>query len=103
MEEKTPLLKKSVFHTINRKLLIEKNDNNPSFTAYENHRHVVTGPSNIGKTYYMLKILEKIGNKRPNRIITRPPNQYPHHKTTIVIRPIEKKESVVTFDDTLGA
>ena len=27
---------------------------------YENHRHVVIGPSNVGKTYYMLKIQEKI-------------------------------------------
>ena len=26
---------------------------------YENHRHVVIGPSNVGKTYYMLKTLEK--------------------------------------------
>ena len=31
---------------------------------YENHRHVVIGPSNVGKTYYMLKMLEKIGNQR---------------------------------------
>ena len=29
----------------------------------ENHRHVVIGPSNVGKTYYMLKILEKKDKK----------------------------------------
>ena len=30
-----------------------KNDINPSVSAYENHRHVIIGPSNVGKTYYM--------------------------------------------------
>ena len=38
-------------------------DNNPGVSAYENHRHVVIDPSNVGKNYYMLKILEKIGKK----------------------------------------
>ena len=70
----------------------------------ENHRHVVIGPSNVGKTYYMLKVLEKIGNKRPIHIITRSPNQYPNYKTSNEIRPINKyKGSVVIFDDMLGA
>ena len=32
---------------------------NNNVSTYENHRHVVIGPSNVGKTYYMLKILEK--------------------------------------------
>ena len=54
-----------------------ENVNNDAST-YENHRHVVIGPSNVGKTYYMLKLLEKIGNKRPINIITRSPNQYPN-------------------------
>ena len=71
---------------------------------YENHRHVVIGPSNVGKTYYMLKMLEKIGNKRPIHIITRSPNQYPNYKTSTEIKPINKyKELVVVFDDMLGA
>ena len=35
---------------------------NNKVSKFENHRHVVIGPSNVGKTYYMLKILEKIGN-----------------------------------------
>ena len=52
----------------------------------------------------MLKILEKIGNKRPNHIITRSPNQYPNYKTSNEIKPIHKyKGSVVIFDDMLGA
>ena len=71
---------------------------------YENHRHVVIGPSNVGKTFYMLKILEKIGNKRSIHIITRSPNQYPSYKTSTEIKPIKKyKGSVVIFDDMLGA
>ena len=69
-------------YNINRKkynkiVLPEKQKHNitPNISTYENHRHVVIGPSNVGKTYYMLKILEKIGNKRPIHIITRSPNQ----------------------------
>ena len=70
----------------------------------ENHRHVIIGPSNVGKTYYMLKILEKIGNKRPIHIITRSPNQYPNYKTGAEIKPMNKyKGPVVFFDDMLGA
>ena len=79
-------------------------DNNPNLSSHENHRHVVIGPSNVGKTYYMLKILEKMDNKRPIHIITRSPNQYPNYKTSTDIKPINKyKGSVVIFDDMLGA
>ena len=46
-------------------------DNNPTVSAYENHRHVINGPSNVGKTYYILEKLGKIGNKGPIQIITR--------------------------------
>ena len=82
----------------------KNNDNNVSVPAYENHAYVVIGPRNVGKTYYMLKVLEKIGNKRPLHIITRSPNQYPKYKTSNEIKPINKyKGSVVIFDDTLGA
>ena len=71
---------------------------------YENHAYVVIGPRNVGKTYYMLKILEKIGNKRPIHIITRSPKQYPNYKTSNEIKPKNKyKGSVVVFDDLLGA
>ena len=77
---------------------------NNNVSTYENHRHVIIGPSNVGKTYYMLKILEKIGNKRPIHIIARSPNQYPNYKTSNEIKPINKyKGSVVIFDDMLGA
>ena len=36
---------------------IEKVNNKVS--EFENHRHVIIGPSNVGKTYYMLKVLQK--------------------------------------------
>ena len=82
---------------------VDKN-NNDIVSTYENHRHVVIGPSNVGKTFYMLKVLEKIDNKRPIHIITRSPNQYPNYKTSNEIKPIHKyKGSVVIFDDMLGA
>ena len=84
--------------------IINNKDNNPNVLTYENHRHVVIGPSNVGKTYYMLKVLEKIGNKRPIHIITRSPNQYPNYKSSTEIKPINKyKGSIVIFDDMLGA
>ena len=52
----------------------------------------------------MLKVLEKIGNKRPIHIIPSSPNQYPNYKTSNEIKPINKyKGSVVIFDDMLGA
>ena len=56
---------------------VNKN-NNPNVLTYENHRHVIIGPSNVSKTFYMLKVFEKIGNKRPIHKITRSPNQYPN-------------------------
>ena len=40
----------------------------------ENHAYVVICLRNVGKTYYMLKLLEQIGNKKPIHIITRSPN-----------------------------
>ena len=84
---------------------VDKNkDNNPNLATYENRANVIIGPRNVGKTFYMLKILGKIGNKRPIHIITRSPNQYPNHKTSNEIKPINRyKGSVVIFDDMLGA
>ena len=88
-------IKKSKIDNVNNKF----ND-----LTLENHRHVIIGPSNVGKTYYMLKILEKLDNKRPIHIITRSPNQYPNYKTSTDIKPINKyKGSIVIFDDMLGA
>ena len=81
-----------------------ENVNNNNLSTYENRANVNIGPRNVGKTYYMLKVLEKKGNKRPIHIITRSPNQYPNHKTSNEIKPINKyKGSVVIFDDMLGA
>ena len=81
---------------------IENVYNNVS--TYENHLQVIIGPSNVGKTYYMLKVLEKIGNQRPIHIITRSPNQYPNFKTTNEIKPINKYiGSIIIFDDMLAA
>ena len=83
---------------------IDNVNNKINVPKYENHRHVVIGPRNAGKTYYMLKILEKIGNQRPIHIITRSPNHYPNFRTSNEIKPINKfKGSVVIFDDMLGA
>ena len=77
--------------------------NNNIVSKFENHRYIFIGPSNVGKTYYMLKVLEQIGNQRPIHIITRSSNQYPNYKTSNEIKPINKyKGSVVIFDDVLG-
>ena len=84
--------------------VINNKDNNPNLSTYESRANVVIGPRNVGKTYYMLKVLEKIGDKRSINIITRSPNQYPNYKTSNEIKPINKyKGSVVVFDDMLGA
>ena len=80
------------------------NNNNGIVSTNENHANVVIGPRNVGKTYCMLELLEKIGNQRPIHLITRSPNQYPNYKTSTEIKPINKyKGSVVIFDDMLGA
>ena len=99
-------MKPQIDNVKNKIVLPEKQKHNsiPNVSTYENHRHVVIGPSNVGKTYYMLKILEEKGNKRPIHIITRSRNQYPNYKTSTEIKPINKyKGSVVILDDMLGA
>ena len=87
----------------NQQPKIDKNkDNNPNVSTYQNHVYVVFDPRNVGKTYYMLKIFEKKGIKRPIHIITRSPKQNPNYKTSNEIKPINKyKGSVVMFDDML--
>ena len=80
------------------------NDNNPDVSTYENHRQVVIGPSNVCKTYCMLRVLEKIRNKRAVHILNQSKNQYPIYTTTSEFKPTKKnKGSVVTLDDMLGA
>ena len=56
------------------------NNNSDIVSTYENRANVVIGPRNVGKTFYMLNVLEKIGNKRPIHILPRSPNQYPNLK-----------------------
>ena len=76
---------------VNVKYYNNKNNvNSPGVSTNENHAYVVIGPKNIGKTYYMLKILEKDRFKKPIQIITRSPSQYPIYKTSFVIKPIDK-------------
>ena len=80
------------------------NDSNLNVSQYENHAYIVIGPRNVGKTFYMLKVLEKITDKKPIFIITRSPNQYPNYTTNSEIKTINKyKRTVVIFDDMLGA
>ena len=67
------LIQPSKINNVNK-----NNDNNVSVPAYENHAYVVFGPRYVGKTYHLLKVLEKIINKRSIHIITRSPNQYPN-------------------------
>ena len=83
-----------------------KNDkvNNNNVSTYENHTYVIIGPRNVGKTYYMIEVVEKIGKNRPIHIITRSPNQYPNYKTSTENKPINKyKGSIVIFGQRLGA
>ena len=82
------IIEKPKIDNVNNKILIPK---------YENHAYVIVGPRNVGKTYYMLKILDKIGNKRPIHIITRSPNQYPNYKTSIEIKPITNLKARLFF------
>ena len=79
-------------------------NNKNSVLTYKNHAYVVIGPINVGRTFYMLKILEELDNKRSIQIITRSPNQSPNYKTSNEIDTINKyKGSAVIFDDMLGA
>ena len=93
-----------IFNTSYQQSIIENVNNIINVLTYEKHRHVNIGPSNVGKTFYMLKVLGKIGNKRPIQIKTRSPYQNPDYKTSNEIKPINKyKVSVVNFDAMLGA
>ena len=47
---------------------ITKQCQQPNIPTYESHALVVIGPRIVGKTYYMLKVLEKTGNRRPIHI-----------------------------------
>ena len=97
-------MKKNIDTTPQKPKIDNVNNNNTDVSKFENHACVVIGPRNVGKTYYILKVVEKIGNKRPIQITTRSPNQYLNYKRSIEIEPMNKyKRSVVIFDDLLGA
>ena len=100
----TPNDIKTTSNKLDKNIENVNNNNNDIVSSYENRANVVIGGRNLGKTSYMLKVLEKIGNQRPIHIITRSPNQYPNYKTSNKIMPINKyKGSIVIFDDMLGA
>ena len=50
-----------IIENINNKKKLKINNNNVS--TYENHAYGVIGPRNVGKTFYMLKVLEKMETK----------------------------------------
>ena len=100
----TPNDLKTTSNKLDKNIENVNNNNNDIVSSYEIRANVIIGARGVGKTYYMLKILEKMDNKRPIQIITRSPNQYPNYKTSNEIKPINKyKGSVVIFDDMLGA
>ena len=79
-------------------------DDKLSVSAFRNHRQLMIGPSNVSKTFYMLKMLDKKGNKRPLHIKTRSPKKYPNCETDAKIESIDKyRGSVIIFDHMLGA
>ena len=81
----------------NRMIVPDKQnaDNNASVSAHETHRHVIIGPTNVGKTNYMRKLLGKLGNKRPIHIVIESPNQYSNFKTEIDIKLIDVYKGLV--------
>ena len=90
---------------VNNKIILpeKQKHNNNNVSTFENHAYVVIEPRDVGKTFYMLEVLQKIGNKRPIHVITRSPIQYPNYKTNTENKPINKyKGAVVLFDDMLG-
>ena len=100
---KNTLVEKEIDTTLQQPK-IDNVNNKINVPIFGNRANVIIGPKNVGKTSYMLKVLEKIDSKRPIHVITRSPNQYPSYKTSVEIKPINKyKGSVVVFDDMLGA
>ena len=77
--------------------ILNVNNKNTIVSKCENLAKFVIGPRNFGKTFYMLKMLEKLDNKRPIQMITRSPNQCPNYKTSTKIKPINKYKGSVYF------
>ena len=93
---KNTLVEKEIDTTLQQPKINKFNNKNIVVSTYENRAKVI-GPRNVGKTNYMLKVLEKIGIKRPNHIITRSHNQHPNYKTSNEIEPIKKTEDRLLF------
>ena len=79
------------------------NDNNPNVSTYENQAYVVIGPRNVGKTYYMLRMLEKQVTKDQFIQKLDPPIKIRIKKQVMKLGKKKYKGSVVVFDDMLGA
>ena len=79
---------------------IENNNNNPT---------LIVGPSFLGKTYLMLKILSRMPDRDIYIINKSPPEQYTNSKIKIneigdEIKPLNEYENgIIVFDDTLGS
>ena len=61
-DDSVNIIQKPKIDNANNKIILpekQKLNNNFNILTYENHRRVIIGPSNVGKTYYMLKKLEK--------------------------------------------
>ena len=54
---KNTTIEKDIHTTPHQPKIDNVNNKNTIVSKFENHRHVIIGPSNVGKTYYMLKIL----------------------------------------------
>ena len=78
------------------------NVNNTSVSEFENNAYIFIGPRNVGKTFYMLTKIEKIGNKRPIHLITRSPNQYPNYKTRNKIKAKAKYNGSIVLIDNMN-
>ena len=95
------LIRESKSDNVNNKIVFpekQKHENKFNFSTFENHVCAIIGPGNVGKTYYLLKTLEKIGNKRSFDIKTRSLNQKPNYKTNNGMKSKDKyKRSVTIF------
>ena len=82
---------------------IENGNNN------KNNRTLLVGPSFLGKTYFMLKILSQIPDRDVYIITKSPPEQYSNSKIknkeiSNEIKPLNEYENgIIVFDDILDS
>ena len=83
-----------------------KNENGNDIT---NNRTLLVGPSFLGKTYLMLKILSRMPDRDFYIITKSPPEQYTNSKIKtkeicVEIKPLnEYEKGIIVFDDILGS